>query len=100
MIAWTTVSVFGFVYLYLCRTYVQWNFTFPPIPDGLPTLLGVSAGTTVAAMGITVNHGSKGAGPVHPSMADFISTGGINNNFFGTQGFSLRRDVVLHPKRV
>lgn len=77
VIAWTTVSVFGFVYLYLCRTYVQWNFTFPPIPDGLPTLLGVSAGTTVAAMGITVNHGSKGAGPVHPSMADFISTGGI-----------------------
>jgi hypothetical protein len=77
VIAWTTVSVFGFVYLYLCRTYVQWNFTFPPIPDGLPTLLGVSAGTTVAAMGITVNHGSKGSGPVHPSMADFISSGGI-----------------------
>lgn len=77
MIAWTTVSIFGFVYLYLCRTYVQWNFSFPPIPEGLPTLLGVSAGTTVAAMGITVQHGSKGAGPIHPSMADFISSGGI-----------------------
>ena len=77
IIAWTTVSIFGFVYLFLCRTYVQWNFTFPPIPDGLPTLLGVSAGTTVAAMGITVQHGSKGSGPVHPSMADFISSGGI-----------------------
>jgi hypothetical protein len=77
VIAWTTVSIFGFVYLFLCRAYVQWNFTFPPIPQGLPTLLGVSAGTTVAAAGITVNHGSKGAGPIHPSMADFISTGGM-----------------------
>lgn len=77
IIAWTTVSIFGFVYLFLCRAYVQWNFTFPPIPQGLPTLLGVSAGTTVAAAGITVNHGSKGAGPIHPSMADFISTGGM-----------------------
>jgi hypothetical protein len=77
ILAWTAVSVFGFVYLYLCRTMVQWNFTFPPIPDGLPTLLGVSAGTTVVATGITAQHGSKGAGPIHPSMADFISSGGI-----------------------
>jgi hypothetical protein len=77
ILAWTAVSVFGFVYLYLCRTMVQWNFTFPPIPEGLPTLLGVSAGTTVVATGITAQHGSKGAGPIHPSMADFISSGGI-----------------------
>ncbi len=77
ILAWTTVAIFGYVYLYLCRTMVQWNFTLPPIPDGLPTLLGVSAGTTVAATGITAQHGSKGAGPIHPSMADFISSGGI-----------------------
>ncbi len=77
VIAWTMVAVFGFVYLFLCRTFVQWNFTFPQIPEGLPTLLGVSAGTTVAATGITAQHGSKGAGPLHPSMADFISTGGM-----------------------
>ena len=77
VVAWTVVAVFGFVYLFLCRTFVQWNFTFPPIPEGLPTLLGVSAGTTVVATGITAQHGSKGAGPLHPSMADFISSGGI-----------------------
>ena len=77
IVAWTVVAVFGFVYLFLCRTFVQWNFTFPPIPEGLPTLLGVSAGTTVVATGITAQHGSKGAGPLHPSMADFISSGGI-----------------------
>lgn len=77
VIAWTTVAVFGYVYLFLCRTCIQWTFTFPPIPANLPTLLGLSAGTTVAAMGITTAHGSKGAGPIHPSMADFVSTGGL-----------------------
>ena len=77
LIAWTAVAVFGYVYLFLCRNYVQWNSSLPPLPDNLPTLLGISAGTTVAAIGITVNRGSKGAGPLHPSLADFISTGGL-----------------------
>ncbi len=77
LLAWTTVAVFSYVYLFFCRMFVQWNFTFPSIPENMPTLLGVSAGTTVAALGITVNRGSKGSGPLHPSMADFISTGGM-----------------------
>jgi hypothetical protein len=77
VIAWTSVSVFGYIYLFLCRVFIQWTFSLPTIPDGLPTLLGVSAGTTVVAIGITANRGSKGAGPQHPSFADFISTGGL-----------------------
>ena len=77
LLAWTSVAVFGYVYLFFCRMFIQWTFSFPSIPDNLPTLLGVSAGTTVAAVGITVNRGSKGSGPLHPSMADFISTGGV-----------------------
>jgi hypothetical protein len=77
LLAWTSVAVFGYVYLFFCRMFIQWTFSFPAIPDNLPTLLGVSAGTTVAAVGITVNRGSKGSGPLHPSMADFISTGGV-----------------------
>jgi hypothetical protein len=77
LLAWTAVAVFGYLYLFLCRMLIQWDFSFPPIPDGLPMLLGVSAGTTVAAAGITVTRGSKGAGPVQPSMADFVSSGGL-----------------------
>ena len=77
LLAWTAVAVFSYVYLFFCRMFVQWTFTFPPLPDNFPTLLGVSAGTTVASLGITVNHGSKGSGPLHPSMADFISSGGM-----------------------
>ena len=77
LLAWTAVSIFGYVYLFVCRMLVQWDFTFPPIPDNLPQLLAISAGTTVAATGITSTVGSKGAGPVQPSYADFISTGGL-----------------------
>jgi len=77
LLAWTSVAIFGYVYLFLCHVFIQWTFTFPPIPDGLPTLLGVSAGTVVVATGITGARGSKGAGPIHPSMADFVSTGGL-----------------------
>jgi hypothetical protein len=77
VLAWTSVAVFGYVYLFLCRVFIQWKFGLPPIPDGLPSLLGVSAGTTVAAAAITANRGSKGSGPLHPSWADFISSGGL-----------------------
>jgi len=77
LLAWTSVAILGYIYLYLCQVFIQWNFTLPSIPDGLPTLLGVSAGTVVAATGITVTRGSKGAGPIHPSMADFVSSGGL-----------------------
>ena len=31
----------------------------------------------MAAVGITANRGSKGAGPLEPSFADFISSGGM-----------------------
>jgi hypothetical protein len=77
LVAWTAVAVFGYVYLLCCQTLIQWNFSFPSIPSGWPTLLGVSAGATVAAVGITSTRGSKGAGPLSPSMADFISSGGL-----------------------
>jgi hypothetical protein len=77
LIAWTVVAVFGFVYVFFCRTLIQWNFSFPSIPSQWATLLGLSAGTTVAAVGITATRGSKGSGPPVPSFADFISTGGL-----------------------
>ncbi len=77
LIAWTAVAIFGYVYVLLCRLLIQWNFEFPPIPNGWPTLLGISAGAAVAAVGVTNTRGSKGAGPLKPSFADFISSGGM-----------------------
>jgi hypothetical protein len=77
VVAWTAVTVYSYVYLFLCRTLIQGNFTFPDVSQNLPQLFFVSAGTTVAATAITANWGSKGAGSTQPSFADFISTGGL-----------------------
>jgi len=77
VIAWTAVTVYSYVYIFLCRTLIQGNFAFPDVPQNLPQLFFVSAGTTVAAAAITATVGSKGAGSIRPSAADFISTGGL-----------------------
>jgi len=77
LFALSMVAFFGYVYVFLCRALVQWNFTFPEIPDNYPTLLAISAGTTAAAVGLNTTRGTKGAGPVYPSAADFISNGGL-----------------------
>jgi hypothetical protein len=77
LFALSLVSFFGYIYLFLCRALVQWNFAFPEIPDNYPSLLAISAGTTVAAIGLNATRGGNGGGPVHPSPADFISDGGL-----------------------
>lgn len=77
LLVWTSVFVFGYVYLFFCQLLIQWKFALPALPDGLPGMLAISAGTAVAATGVTETRGSKGSGPVHPSAADFVSTGGV-----------------------
>ena len=77
LVAWTIVVVFGYVYVYFCRILIQWDYSFPSIPASWAGLLGLSAGTTVAAVGITATRGPKGGGAPTPSFADFISTGGL-----------------------
>ncbi len=77
VLAWTAVTVYSYVYLFLCRTLIQGDFRFPDVSQNLPQLFFISAGTTVAPTAITANWGSKGAGPIRPSIADFISTGGL-----------------------
>jgi hypothetical protein len=77
LLLWTSAAVFGYVYFFLCHVLVQWKLDFPDIPEGLPTLIGMAAGTTVAATGLSSARGSKGAGPQSPTAADFISSGGV-----------------------
>lgn len=77
LLLWTSASVFTYIYFYFCRTLIQWSSEFPDVPPGIATLLGLSAGTTVAAVGLTAVRGPKGAGPLSPTPADFISSGGV-----------------------
>jgi hypothetical protein len=77
LLLWTSTAVFTYIYFYLCRILIQWSSDFPDVPPGMATLLGLSAGTTVAAAGLTAARGPKGAGPLSPTAADFISSGGV-----------------------
>ena len=76
LILWTAATVVGYTYLAASQFLVQWTWVLPDVPEGLPTLLGISAGTTAFAVGAEARSG-KGAGPAHPGLGDFISTGGV-----------------------
>ena len=75
-LSFSSVFVFGYLYVLLCRWLVQWVFTLPDVPSTFTGILAISAGTTLAAAGATAARGSKGSGPMLPSAADFICSGG------------------------
>jgi hypothetical protein len=77
LILWTAAAVVAYVYLAASQFLVQWSWALPKVPDGLPALLGLSVGTTALAVGATSARGSKGAGPLHPGVGDFITSGGV-----------------------
>ena len=72
--AWTFVCVFAYTFLALARTLVQGKVGLPDIPASFPGILAISAGTTVAAVGITSARGPAGTGPMRPSFADLVSS--------------------------
>jgi hypothetical protein len=76
LLAFSCVFVFGYLYVFLCSWLVQWHFVLPDVPTNFSAILGMSAGTTIAAAGATSARGSKGAGRLRPSAADFITAGG------------------------
>jgi hypothetical protein len=74
---WTTVAILTYLYLLISRSLVQGKLEFVDVPTGLPSIVLMSAGTTVLAQAITNSKGPKGAGGVHPSLTDLVSTGGV-----------------------
>ena len=75
--AWTGASILGYIYLATAKSMIQGSMAFPDIPAGLPGILLASVGTAVLAAGISNSKGDKGSGEIHPSLADFISSGGV-----------------------
>jgi hypothetical protein len=73
----TLVTVFGYIYVFICTLLVQWKFELPPVPENLPGMMAISLGTSVVTAGIGSRIGGKGAGPTSPSLADFITSGGV-----------------------
>jgi hypothetical protein len=74
---WTAVSVFGYVYLEASTCIVQGVWKFIDIPSNLPSIVFISASTGALAQFVTAQRGPKGAGEEHPSLADFVSSGGV-----------------------
>lgn len=77
MMIWSAAVILTYSYLAASQFLVQWKWGIPNVPEGLPLLLGISAGTTALAVGATEFRGSKGAGMVHPALSDFITTGSV-----------------------
>lgn len=77
LILWSAATVLAYVYLAASQFLVQWTWALPNVPEGLPTMLGISAGTAAVAVGTSDARGSKGAGPVNPGLGDLITTGGV-----------------------
>ena len=77
LLAWTPVAISSYLYLFFARALIQCSLTFPNIPEGWPTLLGMSAGASIIAVGVTATRGPKGAGTIGPSSADLVSSGGL-----------------------
>lgn len=75
--AWTFAAILGYIFFAVARSIIQGSAVFPDVPGGLPGILLYSAGTSVLATGITSAKGSKGSGEIHPTLADFITTGGV-----------------------
>jgi hypothetical protein len=77
LIFWTVASVLAYSYLSVSQFLVQSIWVLPNVPEGLPMLLGLSAGTTVLSVATTGLRGSKGAGASQPERWNFITTGGV-----------------------
>ncbi len=77
LILWTLACMVAYVYLTSSQFLVQWRWELPAVPEGLPMLLGISAGTTVLSVYSTETRGSKGAGAEYPAISDFFTTGSV-----------------------
>jgi len=73
---WTFAASFGYVYLAISRLFIQGE-SWPDIPDGLPAVIAMGAGTAVGAQIVQNTSGPKGGGAETPNAGDFVTSGGV-----------------------
>ena len=73
---WTFAALFGYAYLAISRLFIQGE-SWPDIPDGLPAVIALGAGTAVGAQIVQSTKGPKGAGSETPNLGDFVTSGGV-----------------------
>jgi len=73
---WTATALFGYCYLVISRILVQGE-SWPDMPEGLPGIIAIGAGTSVGAQVVSNLRGPKGSGAESPSLGDFVTSGGV-----------------------
>lgn len=73
---WTIAAIFGYIYLVIARIFVQ-GLGWPDMPGNVPAIIGMGAGTFVAAQVVTNVRGPKGSGTEKPNLGDLIMSGGV-----------------------
>lgn len=73
---WTGAAIFAYAYFVICRLFVQRSI-FPDVPSSLPGIIAIGAGTAIGSQLVTSVRGPKGGGPERPSLADFVTSGGV-----------------------
>ncbi len=74
--AWSGSAIFAYSYYALSQVLVQMG-RLPDIPGNLPGIIAIGAGTTIGSQVLTSIRGPKGAGPITPSLSDFVTSGGV-----------------------
>jgi len=74
--AWTFAAVFGYFFLTLAKWLVQGVFEMADVPENLPSIIMISAGTATLATGVNSAR-PKGSGATKPSIGDFATSGGV-----------------------
>jgi hypothetical protein len=75
-LAWLVVIVWCYLFLYFSHGYVEQFWTYPKLGNSTYAFL-ISLGTLIGAQVTNKTRGTKGAGEVHPSVADLIVHGGV-----------------------
>ncbi len=73
---WTLAALFSYTYFALSRVLIQ-NGSLPDVPGSLPGIIAIGAGTAIGSQVVTAVRGPKGSGPEHPSLGDFVTSGGV-----------------------
>jgi hypothetical protein len=74
---WTLIALFGYVFLTIARTLVQGTVVFADLPANFPGIIAISVGAGVLGPAAGAARGAKGAGPIDPTWADFVTSGGV-----------------------
>jgi hypothetical protein len=75
-LGWLVVIIFCYLFLYYAHGFIEGKWYFPNLGNAVYAFF-ISLGTLVVAQGTSLAQGPKGAGELHPSLADLVVHGGV-----------------------